>query len=202
MIIHNCQQGSKEWFSVRKGKVTASCFSKAIAGGQGKTRNAYMIQLLAEMMTDEIVETYTNGAMERGSEIEPFARDYYERMNNCMVEDVGFVELNEDVGASPDGIIGDDGIVEIKCPNSTTHIQNILSDKMPTTYIPQVQGQLWVTERKWCDFISFDPRVKNRPFWYKRILRDDEYIETLRKNIDKFVEDLKAMYAKLNESPY
>ena len=193
MIIHECQQNSPEWYAVRLGKATASCFAKAIAGGQGKTRKTYMIQLLAERLTQSEQEGFSNAVMVRGQEIEPFAKEYYELLNDVSIQEVGFVERNEDTGASPDGLVGSGGLIEIKCPNSTTHIEIILADKVPTTHKPQIQGQLWVCEREWCDFVSYDPRVRQRPFFCERVYRDDEYIKELHIKIQMFIDEMNQM---------
>lgn len=196
-------QGSLEWDAIRMGKCTASCFGKAIAGGQGKTRKAYMLQLIAERLTGESQEGYTNAVMQRGSEIEPLAREYYEVLNGVSVRQVGFVERDENVGASPDGLVGEAGSAEFKCPNSTTHIETILSDKVPTSHKPQLQGQLWICERQWVDFVSFDPRVSKKPYFCKRVYRDDEYIENeLQGKIEKFVVEMKDMLNRLTSSPF
>ena len=203
MIIHNCPQGSDEWFAVRLGKVTSSCFSKAIAGGAGKTADAYMYQLIAERMAGESQDGYTNPAMQWGTDTEPLAREYYEALNGCSVQEVGFAELNEDIGSSTDGFVGDDGIIEIKCPNSTTHIKNMVAGKMPPEYKAQVQGGLWVTGRKWCDFVSYDPRITEAPYFCERIGRDEKYIQELSGKIDAFIVKMKETISKITgKSPF
>ena len=196
-IYKDMIQSSEEWKQIRLGKVTASKFSAVLAKGAGKTRKAYMTTLATEKLTGLQQESYTSGAMEWGKEQEPFARQYYETLNGLKVKQVGFVELNEWVGYSPDSLVGDDGCLEIKCCNSTTHITTILSEKMPSKHKAQVQGGLWVTGRKWCDFISYDPRVKSRPFFSIRIDRDEKYIKELEIQITMFVEELKSMIEKL-----
>ncbi len=202
MIIYECEQGTPDWLAARLGKVTASCFGKAIAGGRGKTRKTYMIQLIAERLANEVQETYTNTIMQRGSDLEPYARDYYAQLNNCTVEQIGFIEHDADTGASPDGLIGANGMIEIKCPNSTTHIETLLMCKMPTAHKPQVQGQLWVAERQWADFVSFDPRIKQKPFFCQRIYRDEEYIKELENKISVFIAQMYDMIQKLTKSPF
>ncbi len=193
MIVHECQQNSPEWYAVRLGKVTASCFGKAIAGGQGKTRKTYMIQLIAERLTQEPQEGFSNAVMVRGQEIEPYAREYYELLNDVSIQEVGFVERNENIGASPDGLVGSEGLIEIKCPLPTTHILALIDDKVPTTHKPQIQGQLWVCEREWCDFVSYDPRVRQRPFFCERVYRDDAYIKELHIKIQMFIDEMNQM---------
>ena len=157
-----------------------------------------MRKLCAERLTGCREESYSNANMEHGTETEPLARQYYEMANDCKVDEVGFVMRDEDVGASPDGLVGEDGIIEVKCPLSSTHIETILSNKMPTLHIPQVQGLLWVTERLWCDFISFDPKVLSRPMFCVRIERDADYIINLSAQVSVFVKELKEMISKID----
>jgi len=195
MTIVDCIQGSEEWFAARLNKVTASNFHKVLNKKTG--RRAYMRKLCAERLTGCREESYKNANMEYGNETEPLARQYYETANDCQVDEVGFVMRDDDVGASPDGLVGDDGIIEVKCPLSSTHIETILSDKMPTLHIPQVQGLLWVTEREWCDFVSFDPKVLSRPMFCVRIERDKDYIVNLAANVAVFVKELEEMVSKI-----
>lgn len=199
-IFHQMEQKSDEWFAIRLGKVTASVFSNATAGGAGKTRTTLMRKLIAERLTNLPEESYSNSAMDWGTETEQLAREYYAQINDCIVKEVGFVELSADVGASPDGLIGENGLLEIKCPNSSTHIGYLLDNKMPTTYMKQVQGQMWVTGRKWTDFVSYDPRVSKRPYWCLRIPRDEKIIAELDVKITLFIDEMKQVMAKL-ESP-
>lgn len=200
MKIIDCIQGSDEWFAARLGKATASCFSEVLNKKTG--RGTYMIKLAAERLTGLPQDSYSNAVMERGKEVEPEARECYEVIYHEKVVQVGFVELNEWIGASPDGLIGDEGLAELKCPNTTTHISYILKDKMPAKYIPQVQGQLWVTGRKWCDFISYDPRLSSRPLWSVRIQRDEEYIRNLEAATNVFVKELKELIAKVEKGVF
>lgn len=206
MKIIDCIQGSEEWYAARLGHVTASCFTDATASGKGSspsvTRKNYMLKLIAERLTGLPSESYSNKAMEHGTATEQEAREHYEGMNGISVRQVGFIERDEDTGASPDGLIDDDGLLEIKCPFTTTHIRWILADKMPTEYFKQVQGGLWVAERKWCDFMSFDPRMNKRKAFIKRVLRDETCISELEANIHLFIGDMKRLMEKLTVSPY
>ena len=195
MKVIDCVQGSDEWLAARLGKVTASRFDDVLCKGRG--RKTYMMKLVAEQLTGLAQNEYSNAVMERGIEIEPQARTYYEELNECKVESVGFVIKDDFVGCSPDGLVGDEGLVEIKCPNTTTHIDTILKAKMPTKYIPQVQGQIWVCERKWTDFVSFDPRLKQHPFFCIRIFRDENYIMILEAAIEQFVKELNEIIEKV-----
>jgi hypothetical protein len=157
-----------------------------------------MLKLAAERLTGQTQKSYTNGAMQMGTETEPEARAYYEALNNVTVKQVGFIELDEDTGGSPDGLVNEDGIIEIKCPNSTTHIATILSNKMPTEHNSQAQGLLWISGRQWCDFISFDPRMKDRKFWSIRIYRDEKHIMILQEAVKQFVKELHELINKIN----
>ncbi|MFA5298153.1 MAG: lambda exonuclease family protein [Lutibacter sp.] len=195
MKIINCIQGTDEWFAARLGKITASRFGNVLCNSSG--RNTYMIKLIAERLTGLAQDGYTNGAMQWGIETEPQARAYYEALNNITVQLAGFIELDENTGGSPDGLVGEDGILEIKCPNSTTHITTIIKGKMPTEYNPQVQGLLWITGRQWCDFISFDPRMNNRTFWSTRVFRDEKYIIVLQEAVKQFVKELNELIKKV-----
>jgi putative phage-type endonuclease len=195
-IITGIEQGSDEWLALRYGWITASRFKDAKAGGQGKTRKSYMYQLAGEAVTDLRGESFTNEYMEWGTETEPQARAMYELNTGNLVEEVTFIKLDEQskIGCSPDGIIGDDGMIEIKCPKTSTQIETFLSGKIPTGHLPQVQGQLWVSGRQWCDFVSFDPRINGEASYLcVRVERDDEYIKTLSEACYKFSGELKEM---------
>jgi len=146
-IITGIDQGTDEWLALRYGWITASKFKDVKAGGAGKTRKSYMYQLAAEAITGERIETYTNEYMEWGTLTEPQARAMYELESGNIVEEVSFIKLDDvnKIGCSPDGLIGDDGMIEIKCPKTTTQIETYLSGKMPTGHNAQVQGQLWVS---------------------------------------------------------
>ena len=197
-IVTGIDQGSEEWLQLRAGKVTASNFSKVMAKGAGKTRKGYLYQLAAEILTSAPIETFKNAAMEWGNECEPQARSMYEFSEDCEVEEVTFIHGMEGVGVSPDGLVGDNGLLEIKSPNTTTQIERYLSGKFPTTYNAQVQGQLWVAEREWCDFVSFDPRIDGKASYFKiRVDRDDYYIAELSKEVQIFINDLSEMLDKL-----
>ena len=197
MIIHEMQQRSDEWYAVKCGKISASSVSDVLAGGKGITRKKYMMRLLAENVSGIPQETYKNGAMEWGIETEPLAKRAYEDSNYVAVKEVGFVEIDEFTGCSPDGMIGDDGLIEIKCPNTSTHLGYILENKMPSEYVLQVQMQLWVCDRKWCDFVSYDPRVPKRPLWSIRVERNEEKITEIKDGIKKFVAEMLDLKNKI-----
>jgi putative phage-type endonuclease len=194
----NVIQGSPEWFALRLGKVTASRVADVIAKtrtGWGASRDNYAAELIAERLTGVVQETYQSPAMLWGTECEPQARAAYCFYRDVNVTEVGFVEhpTIEMVGASPDGLAGDDGLVEIKCPNTATHIDTLLTHAVPAKYITQMQFQLACSERKWCDFVSFDPRMPERMrLFVKRIERDDTVIATLEREVITFLSEVET----------
>ena len=199
-IITGIEQGSDEWLNMRLGWITASKFKDVIAGGAGKTRKSYMYQLAAEAITGERVESFSNEYMEWGTATEPQARSMYEFDTGNTVEEVSFVKLNQlnKIGISPDGLIGDDGGIEIKCPKTTTQIETFLSGKMPAIHKAQVQGSLWVTGREWWDFVSFDPRIDGDASYFKvRVERDEQYISELSEKCYKFEAELCEIISRL-----
>ena len=197
-------QGSTEWFYQRMGKVTASRVADVIAKtktGYSTSRDNYMAQLVCERMTGKPAESFSNSAMQWGTDTEPFARAAYEATQGVMVEEVGFVRhpTIEWAGASPDGLVGDDGCVEIKCPNTLTMIETLLSQKVPGKYITQMQFQMACTGRKWCDYVSFDPRMPAKAqMFVRRVDRDDEYIAEIEAEIVKFLAEVESQVQKLN----
>ena len=202
-IIENMEQGSSEWLELRLGKVTASKFKDVMTSGRGgkssATSRSYMVKLVAEILRGEPMPFFENDAMRWGTETEPQARAMYELNNDVEVKEVAFIELNEFVGVSPDGLVGEYGLLEIKCPTTETQIKRFIDQEgLPKDYEAQVQGQLWVTGREWCDFVSFDPRIDvGASYIQTRVYRDEEYIAELEKKVSTFVEDMKAMINKL-----
>jgi len=201
-IIRDIEQGCDEWLALRLGKVTASRFADVMSKGRGasvsKTREAYMFQLAAEILTGAAEDSYSNKYMEWGNECEPQARAMYEFETGSDVDQVAFIELNEYIGVSPDGLIGDDGLIEIKCPKTTTQLQRFLSGDFPSTYKAQVQGQLWVSDRSWCDFVSFDPRINGKASYFQiRVERDESYINELYDGVTNFLSELHELIEKL-----
>jgi putative phage-type endonuclease len=158
------EQRSEEWFKARLGKVTASRVADVLAKtktGASASRTNYLTELVVERLTSQQSEFFTNEAMQWGTDTEPQARMAYEAEKGVLVDEVGFIDHSSilNFGCSPDGLVGEDGLIEIKCPNSKTHIETILSGKAPSKYIPQMQTQMAVTGKAWCDFVSFDPRL-------------------------------------------
>ena len=202
-IIESCEQGSAEWLSMRLGKVTASRVKDVLSKGRGtspsKTAESYMMELIADVLTGEPKPFFENDAMRWGTETEPQARSMYEVNNGFVsVKEVAFVEHNEFIGISPDGLVGDDGLLEIKCPNTTTQLKRALSDDYSADYKAQIQMQLWVTERQWCDFVSFDPRLDcDAGYLQQRVERDEKYIEEMKTKVYAFVEKMNELIEQL-----
>jgi putative phage-type endonuclease len=198
-------QGSPEWFAARCGKVTASRVADIIAKtktGPSASRENYLAQIVCERMTGKPAESYSNAAMVWGTETEPFARAAYESAKDVLVQEVGFVvhPLIEDAGASPDGLVGLFGLVEIKCPNTATHIQTLLDQKVPEKYNTQMQWQMACTQRQWCDFVSFDPRMaEGLQIFIKRVEFDPIYVSQLEKEVINFLMDVEEKIQKLNK---
>lgn len=192
MIIHDTfEQRSDEWYAARMGIPTASSFDKVKAGGKGLTRSKLMRQLAGEIITGEPMIGYSNAAMERGREMEEEARDAYYFKTHAELHKVAFI--TDDVrscGASPDSLIGDDGVLEIKTKQPDLLIEALMRGSPPPEHIPQVQGQLLVTERQWCDLALYWPGL---PLVVHRIVRDPAHIIELRKQIDLFNRELAIM---------
>ena len=199
------EQGTPEWFAARLGNVTASRVADVIAktkSGYSASRENYMAQLICERMTNTVAESYTNAAMQWGTETEPLARAAYESIADVLVDEVGYVQHPriERAGASPDGLVGLFGLLEIKCPNTATHIDTLITEQVPTKYITQMQWQMVCTGRAWCDFVSFDPRLPNGlQVFVKRVEFDTEYAATLEIEVVKFLAELDTKISKLNE---
>lgn len=199
------EQGSADWFAARLGKVTASRVSDVIAktkSGWSASRANYMAQLVAERLTGQPQESYSNAAMQWGIEQEPLARAAYEFRADATVTPAWFIDHPKIAmsGASPDGLIGDTGLVEIKCPNTATHIETLIGKNTPDKYLAQMQWQMACTGAKWCDFVSFDPRLpESMRLFVSRVHRDDERIKELEKEVLAFLAELDAKVKTLTE---
>jgi putative phage-type endonuclease len=197
-------QGSDEWKALRLGKVTASRVADVVAktkSGYSASRANYMAQLIAERLTNTVAEAYTNAAMLHGTETEPEARAAYEFYQGVAVKEVAFVPHPkiDQAGCSPDGLVGDDGLVEIKCPNTATHLETLLGQAVPAKYETQMQFQMSCTGRKFCDFVSYDPRMpENMRLFIKRLPRDDKRIAELESEIAAFLLEMAVKLSELN----
>jgi putative phage-type endonuclease len=199
------EQRTDEWFASRLGKVTASRVADLMAttkSGYAASRDNLMVQLAIERLTGQQQESFNSLAMQWGVDQEPFARAAYEIATSQMVDECGFVPhpTIEMAGASPDGLVGDDGLVEIKCPLTSTMIETLLTQKVPSKYITQMQMQMACTGRLWCDFVSFDPRLPAKAqLWVKRVPRDLDFIQKMEAEIIKFLAELDSKANKLKD---
>ena len=191
-------QGTQDWLDIRLGRVTASRIADVIAktkSGYSTSRKNYMDELVKERFGVR-PEPFTNAAMQWGTEQEPFARMEYEAKSGNLVLEVGFVHhpTIEMAGASPDGIIGK-GLLEIKCPNTSTHFDYLIADEVPAKYIPQLAWQLSCTGCYWVDFVSYDSRApEGLQYFCKRYKRDDEYIAMLESEVVSFLNEVNERY--------
>lgn len=201
--MSNVEQRSDEWFKLRLGKVTASRIADVIAEiktGEAAARSDYRVELICERMTGQADEGFTNQHIERGIELEPFARAAYEAKNGLFVTQIGFAQhpTIEMSGASPDGLVGDDGMLEIKCPKAKTHINTMLDGRVPRKYIPQMQWQMACTGRKWNDFVSYCPELPtDLQLFITRLERDDEYIAMLEDKVKTFLHEVSITMDRL-----
>lgn len=199
------EQGSDAWIAARLGKVTASRVADVIAktrNGWGASRANYMAELVAERLTGTRAEQYTNAAMQWGTEKEPEARTTYSFCADTDVVQVGFVDHPKIpmTGTSPDGLVGIDGLVEFKCPNTATHIDTLLGDPIDAKYISQMQWQMACTERQWCDWVSYDPRLPtSMRLFVRRVERDNTMIAELEKLIVEFLAETEVKVRALTE---
>ena len=208
MIVMDFEQGTPEWLSYRCGKVTASRVADLMAKtktGWGASRANYAAQLVVERLTGTVAESYSNAAMQWGTDTEPRARLVYSMMTDAEVSQCGLIQ-HPSIAlscASPDGLIGADGLVEIKCPNSATHIETLLTETVPAKYVTQMMWQMACSDRAWCDYVSFDPRLPGEMQLYvSRVRRDDAVIKEMATQVEAFlaevaetVDRLQAKYA-------
>lgn len=196
-------QGSPEWFAQRLGKVTASRLCDVLAkvkSGEAAGRANYRAELVAERLTGKAVEGFTSPAMKWGTDCEPLARAAYEAEYGLLVTETGMVTHPRIAmsGASPDGLVSVDGLLEIKCPETKAHIDTILSGEAPAKYMPQMQWQMACTGRAWCDFASFDPRMPpDMQLFVCRVLRDDDLIKAYESEVITFLQEVEDNVSKL-----
>lgn len=193
MKIHNFEQGTPEWFEIRRGKITAS-HAQAI-GNNGKGLDTYLNQVMAEYFSSAEKEYYSNKDTDRGNELEPIARSIYEMENNVDVEQIGFCELDEFVGCSPDGLVRDDGMIEIKCPDDKTYFNILMEEKIDSGYEWQCQMNMLILKRKWCDLIYYNPNFA-RSLKIFRLEANPEAFEQLEKGFETAREKIKEMTIK------
>ena len=192
-IINGIEQGSKEWLQMRLGVATASDFKKIITstGKESKTLKDYALELASESLLTEPESSYKSEAMQRGNDLEDEARKYYSFITDTKVDQVTFIKKDDEIGYSPDGLIDDNGSIEIKCPQKKNHLKYLVDNKLPAEYKSQVQGGLYISGRDYCDFISYHPLFKDdKKMMVVRVGRDEEYIKKLSDLLKKTI-DLK-----------
>lgn len=197
MKIHNFEQRTDEWYAIRKGKMTASNADTIIANGKGL--ETYIYNLMAEYYSSAEKENYINADMQRGIDLEPEARLEFEFYTGLDVQEVGFVEYNEFIGVSPDGLIGNDGLIEIKCPNDSIYFKLLLSNNIKPEYIAQMQMQMYITDRHYCYFVSYNPNFE-KSLYIKKITRDEEMIDKLKKGLERgtqLIKEIKENFRKV-----
>lgn len=195
------EQGSEQWLQMRVGKLTASRMADVLASNTTAARRNYLAQLVAERLTGAVGESFSNAAMAWGTEHEPLARAEYEILTDSSVDQVSFVDHPSIAwcGASPDGLIGDDGLIEIKAPNTATHIDYLLGQKPPAKYVPQMALQLACTGRQWCDFVSYDCRLPEEyRLFVVRYTPEPAYLETIDKEARAFLQEVAETIERLN----
>ena len=197
MKIYNFEQRTDEWYNIRKGKMTASNAETIIANGKGL--ETYIYNLMAEYYSSAEKENYINADMQRGIDLEPEAKIEFQFYTGLDIKEVGCVELNEYILASPDGLIGDDGLIEIKCPNDSIYFKLLLSNNIKPEYIAQMQMQMYVTDRQYCYFVSYNPNFE-KSLYIKKINRDEEMIEKLKKGLERgtqLIKEIKENFRKV-----
>jgi hypothetical protein len=195
MQVFDVEQGEAEWFQCRLGIPTASKFATVMAKGEGKTRSEYMRRLAGEIYTGEPAESFQNVHMERGKIMEDEARDTYAFIENVEIKRVGFIR-NGNKGASPDSLLGDNGGLEIKTALPHIQIDRLERDRLPPEHKAQVQGNLWISEREFWDFVSYWPKL---PMLTVRVYRDEEYIKTMSDEIDRFNDELAELVERIRQ---
>ena len=197
MKIYNFEQRTEDWYNIRKSKMTASNAETIIANGKGL--ETYIYNLMAEYYSSAEKENYINADMQRGIDLEPEAKIEFQFYTGLDIKEVGCVELNEYILASPDGLIGDDGLIEIKCPNDSIYFKLLLSNNIKPEYIAQMQMQMYVTDRQYCYFVSYNPNFE-KSLYIKKINRDEEMIDKLKKGLERgtqLIKEIKENFRKV-----
>jgi len=196
VIIHDLKQGSPEWLAVRGGKFTASNFGKLMMAKSTKGYNDLINTVVFERISGTIPEQFQNEWMERGNALESEAIEAYELRTFNSVDRIGFIEMDEWVGCSPDGLVEDEGMVQVKCPKYTTLVDYLLSDEIPSEYLYQMQGEMMVTGRKWNDFWAYHP---NFVPMLRRVERDEETIAKIRERLSESIKEVNKRIKQLTK---
>ena len=197
MKIYNFEQRTPEWIEIKRGKMSASNAETIIANGKGL--ETYIYNLMAEYYSSAEKENYINADMQRGIDLEPEAKIEFQFYTGLDIKEVGCVELNDYILASPDGLIGDDGLIEIKCPNDSIYFKLLLSNNIKPEYIAQMQMQMYVTDRQYCYFVSYNPNFE-KSLYIKKINRDEEMIDKLKKGLERgtqLIKEIKENFRKV-----
>lgn len=198
-IINDIEQRSLAWYQARAGKFTGSDFY-IVMGKKGTTRTNLILEKACERLNNYIEEdNFTNKYMQKGIDLEPKARFLYEIKTNNKVEEIAFCELDDFTGCSPDGLVGDDGIIEIKSVKSTTYLGRYITKKIPTEYMVQIQFNLFVLNRKWCDFINYNENFKDKPILIQRVERDEEMIEEIKAKLEEAKQEVNEIIEKFKK---
>jgi len=202
MVDLEIKQGTEEWHQIRLGKVTASRVADVMSkvkSGESAGRKNYKMDLVVERLTNSPTGSFSSPAMQWGTETEPLARMAYEAFTGVFVDQVAFCNhpTIKNFGCSPDGVVGD-GLMEIKCPNTTTHIDYLMAGVPPAKYVPQMQTQMACTGARWCDFVSFDPRLPPElQLFVVRLDRDEAYIHEIETEVKQFLDEVEQIYSQL-----
>lgn len=207
MIIQDLEQRTPEWYTMRNGMVTGSRVCDVVAklkkGGYAACRHNYLMEVAVSRLTGLAPDHFVTPAMQWGIDNEQFARAAYEMERDCMVEPVGFAmhPRIDWFGASPDGLVGKDGVLELKCPTSDTHLSYIMAGTVPEDYAPQMLAEMACTERTWCDFASFDPRMpQHLRLFVRRFQRDDKLIALMEQEVTQFLSEVDALLAEIEQA--
>ena len=198
VYLYDIEQGTEEWFACRLGRPGGTSFSDIVLqnGKAAAGRDKLLYKLVAEILSGERTETYCNAAMTRGTELEPEAASAYELITGADCVKVGYVFADDRQrwGCSPDRLVGDDGLLEVKVPLAHTHVEYLVKGRLPSTYWHQIHGQMTVTGRQWCDFMSYHPNM--RPFLL-RVERDEAICRTIAEAVNIFCDDLERLLERL-----
>jgi len=206
IFIDNCKQGTEEWHQLRLGRITSSRIAEVMALARNpddvsKTRESYMLDLAIQRITGVIPQGPKSDAINHGHETENQARAMYELRTGYDVREVAFVTMGDHIGVSPDGLVDTDGLLEIKCPNTKTQCSRYYNGiVLPEEYQWQVDSQLWVTNREWCDFVQFDSRIETQAgYMCNRIYRSEKIIKCMEQEVNKFIDQLENMVYMLSK---